>query len=128
MPAAALSRAACGTLRGQRTWARTEVSMRENREVRVSRTQKEADVCHNPAEAERDRADRDDRLERIEAELARIEALRERDRRQRKTKTRGTSASRSARQAKTERTLARNQDKAHSKAECALRDHPTLGR
>jgi hypothetical protein len=33
-----------GTLRGQRTWARTEVSMRENREVRVSRTQKEADV------------------------------------------------------------------------------------
>lgn len=26
----------CGTLRGQRAWARTEVSMRENREVRWS--------------------------------------------------------------------------------------------
>jgi len=31
-------------------------------------------VCHNPAEADRDRAERDAQLERIEAELARIEA------------------------------------------------------
>jgi transposase len=85
-------------------------------------------VCHNPLEAERDRAERDAQLERTQQELARIDALRERERRQRKTKTQGASAGRSARRAKTERTLARNQDKAHVKAECALRDHPTLGR
>src|SRR5439155_7876455 len=84
-------------------------------------------VCHNPAEAERDRAERDAQIERIEAELERIDALRERERRQRTTKVRA-SAARSARRTKTERTLARNQDKAHTKAECALRDHPTLGR
>ena len=85
-------------------------------------------VCHNPLEAERDRAEREAQLERIQAELDRIDALRDRERRQRKTKTQGASAGRSARRAKTERTLARNQDKAHVKAECALRDHPTLGR
>jgi len=85
-------------------------------------------VCHNPAEAERDQAERDAQLERIEAELARIEALRERERRQRKNKARGPGAARSAKLAKTERTLARNQDTAHVKAECALRDHPSLGR
>ncbi|MCA1700630.1 MAG: IS1634 family transposase, partial [Actinobacteria bacterium] len=75
-------------------------------------------VCHNPAEAERDRAERDDQLARIDAELARIEALRERDRRQRNKKTTGARA----------KAIARSQDKAHVKAECALRDHPSLGR
>jgi transposase len=85
-------------------------------------------VCHNPAEAERDRAERDAQLARIEAELARIEALRERERRQRKNKTRGARSAASARHAKAERALARSQEKAHVKAECALRDHPTLGR
>jgi transposase len=75
-------------------------------------------VCHNPLEAERDRAERDAQLERIEAELARIDALRERQARQRK---RTTASARG-------KALARNQDKAHVKAECALRDHPTLGR
>jgi transposase len=85
-------------------------------------------VCHNPSEAQRDRQERDAQLERIEAELARIEALREREARQRKNKRRGASAGRSGRQAKTERSLARSQDKAHVKAECALRDHPSLGR
>jgi transposase len=85
-------------------------------------------VCHNPSEAERDRQEREDQLARIEAELARIEVLRERERRQRKNKTRGASAARSARQAKAERALARSQEQAHVKAECALRDHPTLGR
>jgi transposase len=85
-------------------------------------------VCHNPSEAQRDRQERDAQLERIEAELARIEALREREARQRKNKRRGASAGRSGRRAKTERSLARSQDKAHVKAECALRDHPSLGR
>jgi Transposase DDE domain len=62
-------------------------------------------VCHNPFEAERDAAQRAAALERIETELERIRAARERDR------TRG-----------------RRSDDAHRQAECALRDHPTLGR
>jgi transposase len=76
-------------------------------------------VCHNPAEAERDRAERDAQLERIAAELARIDALREREARQRKSKK--TTGARG-------KAIARSAAKAHVKAECALRDHPTLGR
>jgi transposase len=76
-------------------------------------------VCHNPYEADRDRQEREDQLARIETELARIEALRESDRRKRnKRRTTGTRG----------KALARNQERAHVKAECALRDHPTLGR
>jgi hypothetical protein len=60
-------------------------------------------VCHNPAEAERDRARRAQRIERIERELVRLAEQRER----------ATS--------KTER-------EAHLRGECALRDHPTLSR
>jgi transposase len=60
-------------------------------------------VCHNPGEAERDKAERDTQLARLEVELARIETAR------RKAKT----------------TTARE---AHLRAECALRDHPTLSR
>ncbi|MDP9277511.1 MAG: IS1634 family transposase [Actinomycetota bacterium] len=60
-------------------------------------------VCHNPAEAERDKAERDGQLARLEAELARIELAR--------------------RRAKTAKTR-----EAHTRAECALRDHPTLSR
>ncbi len=60
-------------------------------------------VCHNPAEAERDMAERDAQLARLEAELARIETAR--------------------RKAKTDKARA-----AHTRAECALRDHPTLSR
>jgi hypothetical protein len=60
-------------------------------------------VCHNPAEAARDKAERDAQLARLEAELARIDKVR------RKAKT----------------TKARE---AHTRAECALRDHPTLSR
>jgi len=106
-------------------------SVRDNlrvKEVELGLEGKRFVVCHNPAEAERDRAERDDQLARIEAELARIEALRERERRQRKNKTRAAKTARSGEQAKRTKTLARSQDKAHVKAECALRDHPTLGR
>lgn len=60
-------------------------------------------VCHNPAEAARDQAERDDHLARLQAELDRIQAARA------KAKT------------------AKAQE-AHSRAECALRDHPTLSR
>jgi transposase len=60
-------------------------------------------VCHNPAEAARDRGRRQARIERIEAELARLKTQRERA----KTKA---------------------ERQAHSRGECALRDHPTLSR
>jgi Transposase DDE domain len=60
-------------------------------------------VCHNPAEAARDKAERDQQVARVEAELERIELAR--------------------RKAKTDK-----QRTAHTRAECALRDHPTLSR
>jgi transposase len=60
-------------------------------------------VCHNPAEAERDKTARDDTIARLQAELDRIAAARA------KAKTAKASD-------------------AHHRAECALRDHPTLGR
>ncbi|MEV4139319.1 IS1634 family transposase [Dactylosporangium sp. NPDC049742] len=67
-------------------------------------------VCHNPDEAERDRCTREKHLARIEAELARIAEAR--------TKAR-------AKAAKAGRIP---DEEPHRKAECALRDHPTLGR
>jgi hypothetical protein len=60
-------------------------------------------VCHNPAEAERDRARRERRIRRIETELARLKAQRDRAK---------TKADRDA----------------HQRGECALRDHKTLSR
>ena len=60
-------------------------------------------VCHNPGEADRDKQTRDDTIARLQAELARIAAAR----------AKATNAKASA---------------THHRAECALRDHPTLGR
>ena len=60
-------------------------------------------ICHNPAEAERERTQRDDTIRRLQAELERIQTQRD------KAKT--TKAA-----------------EAHTRAECALRDHPALGR
>ena len=60
-------------------------------------------VCHNPAEADRDKQTRKDTITRLQDELARITTARA------KAKTAKASA-------------------AHHRAECALRDHVTLGR
>jgi transposase len=60
-------------------------------------------ICHNPAEAERERTQREDTIRRLEAELDRIDTQR----------------------SKANNAKAKN---AHTKAECALRDHPALGR
>src|SRR3954462_5553208 len=60
-------------------------------------------VCHNPAEAERDKSAREDTIARLQAELERIATAR--------AKTSSAKA-----------------DGAHHRAECALRDHPSLGR
>lgn len=67
-------------------------------------------VCHNPAEATRDKATRDALIERLETELAAIAAARARD------------------AAKAKKTKKKVSDDAHRKAECALRGHKTLGR
>jgi transposase len=89
-------------------------SVRDNlrvKEVRLDRTpDRRWIVCHNPAEAERDKATRDAAVARLEAELAAIKAARARD---------------AARAKKTRKPVS---DEAHRRAECALRDHRTLGR
>lgn len=72
-------------------------------------------ICHNPEEAEREKATRDAALERIAAELERIKTIRDR------AKTSRTTTSSRPRKTKPE-------EAAHVKAECALRDHPALGR
>jgi len=58
-------------------------------------------ICHNPAEAERDQALRDDTITRLRAELEQIAAARAKD---------------------------PKAAEAHHRAECALRDHRSLGR
>jgi hypothetical protein len=77
------------------------------KEVRLDdETGKRWIVCHNLFEAERDAAQRQAALERIEAELERIRIGRERDARKKNRKG----------------------EDAHRLAECALRDHVSLGR
>jgi transposase len=67
-------------------------------------------ICHNPEEAQREKANRDAALERLAAELDRIKTMR-------------------VRAAKASKAKKNKADQAaHVKAECALRDHPTLGR
>jgi transposase len=68
-------------------------------------------ICHNPEQAQRDAQQRDDAIARIQAELARI----------------GEQRARDARRPRGDKTRQRN-EAAHVRAECALRDHPTLGR
>jgi transposase len=81
------------------------------KEVRLDGTDQRLVICHNPDQAQRDQANRDEAITRIQAELDRIRTQRDRDRiRQLADKARQ----------KTEAT--------HVRAECALRDHPTLGR
>jgi transposase len=70
-------------------------------------------ICHNPDEAEREKATRDAALQRLATELDRIKTMRERSARSStNSKTKGAATD----------------EAAHVKAECALRDHPALGR
>jgi transposase len=93
--------------------------VRDNLRVKEVRIDGAGDVrfiiCHNPGQAERDRAQREQAIERIEAELARIKAQRDRD------------AARARAGQLAGKAKARAED-AHVRAECALRDHPTLRR
>jgi transposase len=90
--------------------------VKENLRVKEVRLDHESDVrfviCHNPEQAERDRTQREDAITRLESELGRIKQARERDRRKKTTNA----------------TTKAGAETAHLKAECALRDHPTLGR
>lgn len=80
------------------------------KEIRLEQTPgKRWVLCHNPEEAERDKTQRDAAIERISTELDRIAAARARDSKRPKAKR-------------------DNGEAAHNRAECALRDHPTLGR
>ena len=79
-------------------------------------------ICHNPAEAERDKTQRDTALEHVRAELDRIKTLRDRA-----TKTPAKASTRTA--GKTSgKADGKSVEPAHVKAECALRDHPAYGR
>jgi DDE family transposase len=60
-------------------------------------------ICHNPAEADRERTQRDETIRRLQAELERIQTQR--------------AKAKSA-----------NAREVHTRTECALRDHPALGR
>jgi transposase len=81
------------------------------KEVRIDGADARFVICHNPEQAMRDQRQRDEAITRIQAELARISEQRARD------------AARPA----GDKTRTRN-EAAHLRAECALRDHPTLGR
>jgi transposase len=93
--------------------------VRENLRVKEVRVDGAGDarfiICHNPDQAERDKAQREQAIARIEAELQRIAAHRARDR----TRAKGGQLS--------DKATAKAED-AHVRAECALRDHPTLKR
>jgi hypothetical protein len=75
-------------------------------------------ICHNPIEADRDRARRDEQIAAIGTELARIAAARAAAAKKAKTKAARDGTKRAPKPS----------DAPHRRAECALRDHPTLGR
>jgi hypothetical protein len=77
------------------------------KEVRVEDTDLRFVICHNPEQADRDRSQRDEAIDTLRAELERIKRAR--------AHTSSTTGKAKA-------------DAAHTKAECALRDHPALSR
>jgi transposase len=81
------------------------------KEVRVEGSDARFVICHNPEQEQRDRQQRDDAITRIQAELTRI----------------GEQRTRDAKRPRGDKTRQRN-EAAHVRAECALREHPTLGR
>jgi Transposase DDE domain len=81
------------------------------KEVRLDHTDQRFVICHNPDQAQRDKASREEAVARVQAELERIKAQRQRDRARRLSDKARTKA-----------------EAGHLRTECALRDHPTLGR
>jgi hypothetical protein len=93
--------------------------VRDNLRVKEVRLEHAPDLrwvlCHNPAEADRQAAAREAAIDRIRGELARINTAR--------TRLAGTRPTTKAAIRRRDAELA-----AHTHAECALRDHPALGR
>jgi transposase len=83
-------------------------------------------ICHNPDEAERDQSARDAAVARVTAELDRIAAARTRAREQARTRRANQAMTATARRRAEQ--AAERDEAAHLKAECALREHPALGR
>ena len=83
-------------------------------------------ICHNPDEAERDQSARDAAVARVTAELDRIAAARTRARGQARTRRANQAMTATARRRAEQ--AAERDEAAHLKAECALREHPALGR
>lgn len=75
-------------------------------------------ICHNPVEAIRDQARRTEQLAAIGVELERIAAARAQDVKKAQAKAAKDGKKR----------VTKPSDAPHRKAECALRDHPSLGR
>ena len=84
-------------------------------------------ICHNPEEAERDQANREAAIARITSELDRITTARTRAREQARTRCAGAASMSATARRKAEH-RAELDEAAHLKAECALREHPALGR
>ena len=80
-------------------------------------------ICHNPDEASLEKATRDAALERIAVELDRIKIIRDSAAHTRKPTETSTTKKSPGRPGKKSA-----EEAAHVKAECALRDHPALGR
>ena len=80
-------------------------------------------ICHNPDQAQLDKAQRDAALERITTELARIDTMRSNA-----AKTGSAAKSRTPKTKSNDTGSATADEAAHVKAECALRDHRALGR
>jgi transposase len=85
-------------------------------------------ICHNPDEAERDQAARDAAIMRITAELDRITTARTRAREQVRTRRASSATTMTATARRRAEQQAERDEAAHVKAECALREHPALGR
>src|SRR4051812_38193868 len=86
-------------------------------------------ICSNPEQAERDRAQREAAITRITAELDRIATARARARAREQARThRSTGKARTAAARRRAERQAAQEEAAHVRAECALRDHPALGR
>jgi transposase len=114
-------------------------TVRDNLRVKEVRLDASPDrrwvICHNPEEALRQKATRDAALERITLELERIKTIRATS-----TKTSKATSSKAAPDKSPSKTTSKTTSKAaqsvapaseepaHVKAECALRDHPALGR
>jgi len=88
-------------------------------------------ICHNPEEAERDATQREAAITRIRAELDRISTARTRAREQarnRRAATMSAATTMSAAARRKAEQATEREEAAHVKAECALREHPALGR